>query len=372
MASPKDIDSASAAELALVDLLYDELDEEEAEAARERVEADDSLSAELSAFRDLRSLLSELPDEDPPAAVSAKLLHAAAERAPAKAKTDEETGFFAWFRRLFQPLMMHPALSAAATLVLVAGVAGALYVSGRVKFSEPTTSPATDSRVRGELHRDLPAATTPGAKRTAETPVSTESTLPTQQAAEPATKGGAVAPRPPADEPMKAPSTTARNRKKAGRAEAKPKSPDLGLMLDGESDDTAKDRGGESTGEEAQRELTEKAPADKKADNSRADDFGEAGGSVGTGNTIEVTPRNEPVLKKPAEEKSKEEERASRLTEVKKLHDRALRAAKDNECDAVISIGAQIRKLDPQYYKKSFLTDARLRSCRSTAPNAFE
>jgi len=69
---------------------------------------------------------------DPPQSVSALLLQEAARRAPKPAH--EAAG---WFHRFTRSFMMHPAMAAAAMLVLVVGVAGTLYMRhGDQMFAE--------------------------------------------------------------------------------------------------------------------------------------------------------------------------------------------------------------------------------------------
>lgn len=143
MATPGDMDENvdTAREHALVlELLYGELDDTQVGDAERTVAADDALAAELEAFGQVRGLMRQLPDEDPPQAISAKLMHAAAEQAPAATgpRVEPGGGFVAWVKKFFMPLAMHPAATAIATMVLVVGVAGALYVTGNWKVSEPT------------------------------------------------------------------------------------------------------------------------------------------------------------------------------------------------------------------------------------------
>ena len=96
---------------------------------------------------------------DPPQAISAVLLQEAARRAP-KVATEGET----WFQRFLRSFMQHPAMAAAAMLVLVVGVAAAISRNGG-GFAEQTvdTSAATStpSAPRGPEAREAPAAAAP-------------------------------------------------------------------------------------------------------------------------------------------------------------------------------------------------------------------
>lgn len=140
MAERKDTDSL------LMDWLYEPGEEQEpAEPEDEEVSAH---QGELDSFRRVREAFRELPDEEPPPALTAILMHEAAKRAPARParaatveRDDEERGFFAWLGRIFGTMMAHPAATAAATLLVVAGLAGSLYVRGHTG-SEPQAGSA--------------------------------------------------------------------------------------------------------------------------------------------------------------------------------------------------------------------------------------
>ena len=76
--------------------------------------------------------------EEPPSAISAQLLAAAAEAAPRPAAA-AAAGPGLWQRIVdfFGSVAHHPGLAAAATLLVVAGVAGTLYVTGRSDVAQP-------------------------------------------------------------------------------------------------------------------------------------------------------------------------------------------------------------------------------------------
>jgi len=115
----------------MMDWLYQELDESSSARVAEHVQGCPRCSAEASALQRTREAFRELSPVEPPVAVSAILLHEAARRAPAAAAVPArggEDGFWARLRSWFRPIAMHPAAAAIATLVLVAGVAGTLYV----------------------------------------------------------------------------------------------------------------------------------------------------------------------------------------------------------------------------------------------------
>src|SRR6187551_3718040 len=83
----------------------------------------DDLKSARTAVRESRIFELQV---DPPQAVSALLLQEAHRRAPKRApERDEKEGWFYRFSRMF---LAHPAMAAAAMLVLVVGVAGTVYM----------------------------------------------------------------------------------------------------------------------------------------------------------------------------------------------------------------------------------------------------
>lgn len=140
-AGPEGRDAPAPDDLMLVDLLYGELDEDARGRAEQRVREDQALGRDLDAFSSLRTLMRELPEAEPPDSLSAKLMHAAAAEVSgsrAAAENDEEPqSLWSRLKSLFLPIAMHPGLAAAASVVLVSGIAGVLYVSGDLKPAVP-------------------------------------------------------------------------------------------------------------------------------------------------------------------------------------------------------------------------------------------
>ena len=118
----------------MMDWLYQELDESSSARVAEHVQGCARCAAEATALQRTRAAFRDLSPVEPPMSVSAILMHEAARRAPAVAvaaaprAADAEGGFWARVRSWFRPIMLHPAAAAVATLVLIAGVAGTLYV----------------------------------------------------------------------------------------------------------------------------------------------------------------------------------------------------------------------------------------------------
>ena len=92
---------------------------------------------------------------EPPQSVSAMLLQEAARRAPRKIDSEKRS----WLQRLMMSLVAHPAMAAAATLVLVVGVAGSLYMrNGGDQFADKTAVTESTNATRTDPAMQAPAA----------------------------------------------------------------------------------------------------------------------------------------------------------------------------------------------------------------------
>lgn len=109
----------------LMDYLYQELDPSSAERFEAHLHSCPGCTELISGFEATRSAFRELPEEDPPAAVSAFLL-----REAAAAVAPEQEGFWERLRQGLRAMVMHPAMSIATTLVLVLGVSFYVYRQG--------------------------------------------------------------------------------------------------------------------------------------------------------------------------------------------------------------------------------------------------
>jgi hypothetical protein len=155
--------------------LYGELDAREAARLEAHLEAHPQDRAELASLRRTREVMRELPLLEPSAALTAKLMHEAARQAPRKAVAvplaEEGGGIGAWLGRIFRPVLLHPAMAGAATLLLVGGVAGTLYLRGeraampRVASSQPAPAaePAPESGAVAHWGGNLEEAPAPEA-----------------------------------------------------------------------------------------------------------------------------------------------------------------------------------------------------------------
>ena len=123
----------------LVGALYGELTP--AEEARLAAHLE-SHPADRSALEDLKTARAAVRESrvfedqhEPPQAISAMLLQEAHRRAPKATPAREPVEKESWFARLARSVFAHPAMAAAAMLVLVVGVAGTLYMTKGDQFA---------------------------------------------------------------------------------------------------------------------------------------------------------------------------------------------------------------------------------------------
>lgn len=191
----------------LVGALYGELTPAEQARLTAHLEArpaDRKVLENLRATRDVirGSAVMARPIEPPPG-VSALLLQEAARRAPKRVADGEPRG---WLAKFFSSFVAHPALASVASLVLVVGVAGTLYLkSGGEPLAEkeivqaPAASPSSESK----LSRSPPSAAEPSAAE-ASTPApsrSRSSGAPSDPSAYPPSASDVAVAQPPATEP---------------------------------------------------------------------------------------------------------------------------------------------------------------------------
>lgn len=142
----------------MLDWLYDELDEDRREQVDAHVEDCARCAAEAGSLRRTRELFDDLPScAEPPASLTAILLHEAARHAPSPKRqvaTDPAASVGLWQRlkELFRPIAMHPAAAAVASLILVAGVAGTLYVRSGSEMAQPERRPDLASGAAASDH----------------------------------------------------------------------------------------------------------------------------------------------------------------------------------------------------------------------------
>ncbi len=127
----------------LVDWLYGELDSADVERFESHMKSHPEDAAEAQAMLRVRSCAKGFIEAEPPDTLTTILMHEAACQAKA---SDKGAGLWSAFLNFFQPIFLHPAASAMASIVLVVGVAGALYVrQGSDMIAEPTASSSAEA-----------------------------------------------------------------------------------------------------------------------------------------------------------------------------------------------------------------------------------
>lgn len=146
----------------LVGALYGELtpaDEARLAAHLEAHPADrgalDDLKSARAKVRESR-IFEDAGSVEPPQHISALLLQEAHRRAPKRAVATDGAERESWFFRFTRMFLAHPAMAAAAMLVLVVGVAGTMYVKKGANYAD-RTAPATNAET---------ASAPPGADQT--------------------------------------------------------------------------------------------------------------------------------------------------------------------------------------------------------------
>lgn len=328
----------------LVSLLYGELEPEETERAGARVASDQELTERLGDMRRVRELFSQMADEEPPSRLTAQLMAEAARSAPQMraAAAPAQAGLWARFVSWLQPLVQRPALAAACSLLLVAGVASLLYVRKGEELT--STAPTTTSADTGTATATGEAAEPPPAPPvTAATPADTSGANlegdAEQSSDEPAKKAASE----PAEKPL------SRRRKAASTA------PGTGKAYD-KSPAKPTVKSGTVYGLSEQ----EMVPAEEPKLGNQA---GPTGGAS-------APPRQKaepaPPAAEPAPAPPTSDSKAAPPPDVRELHKRAIDAALDNRCPEVRTLAGQVRATDSTYYGKSFASDQRLQKCLSS------
>ena len=344
----------------LVDLLYGELPPDEERAIRARVAGDPNLSAQLSELERVREMVRALPDEEPPPAISAQLLAHAAQAAQRRGGTAPVVapGFWSRLRSWFQPIIAHPGLAAACSVVLVAGVAGVLILRQGDKLTSATRT------AEPEPQADVPSATdgdemSPGASAAA--PPAAES-APTGAAGGEASalEGDEVPAEAPADEPAGVVSSDKARTARRPRAYRMPDGKDARRQDERAKQDAPASKGGVLG-------MTE-----EKAAREASDDADESGAAAGRAEEIEQQQGAEapaepapPPASAPAAPQPSQTAADPSSGEARALHEQAIKAAAARRCLEVQSLDQKIRSLDPAYHERSVLRDKRLAVCLS-------
>ncbi len=333
----------------LVALLYGELDSEQAARTGARVDADPALAARLGEMRRVRELFSAMEDEEPPGRLTAQLMAEAARSAPQAraAAARREAGIWARFISWLQPLVERPALAAAASLVLVAGVAGVLYM----KKGEELTSTTPASTPVSE--QPPPAATGEGAAEPPAPPVATAIPADSTGADMNAQDEGVIAGAEPAKQ--RAPTREVARRKQAPGGQATNKNKEMAY-------DKAPAKPTVKSGTVYGLSEQEMVPREEPAAGGGAAPSTPAAGDAEQKKADDAPmPEPAPQTPPPPAPATKSAPRPDAPT----LHKRAIDAALDHRCDEVRSLAGQVRAADPSYYAKTFSPDKRLQACLS-------
>jgi hypothetical protein len=376
----------------LIGALYGELtlaDEARLTAHLESHPTDRSALANLTSAREaVRASRIFQVQLDPPQAVSALLLQEAARRAPRHVPIRDDRSE-SWFQRFTRSFMAHPAMAAAAMLVLVVGIAGTMYMRTGDQFADKGAVVAQQAPVP-------PAAADHGlATITAST-------------AGKADKGGDVSP------------VVANVRQDEARDPKAAAGSAYRVDLDGSVDDNklkgdslqaalSKDAVHESherkkgievrTEDTAPRELegykpqvVVKPPAAKvtvatpkeeqkqqiaDGEVARGNSFGNGSGNANANNGVpgggapaQAPAHTAPPPPPPADRPADKVTDATTLAMAKDWHARAKAAVRASNCADAAKLVAQISTSAPEYYRDSVATDRDLKPCSAYIQNA--
>lgn len=340
----------------LVSLLYGEMEADEAARTRARIAGDPTEAARLDEMRRVRDLFSSLEDEEPPSRLTAQLMAEAARAAPqqrrAAAAGQPEAGFWARFVSWLQPIVQRPALAAAASLVLVAGVAGVLYMK---KGEELTSTAPTAERAEPPAGRTaLDGTTGAAAEAPAATPPVTAAEEPAamadgedqlaDDADDEAAKSEAASTRSTTSKPM------AKRRKAAESAPSGKGAFDKAPVKPGVKSGTVYG-------------LSEQEMVPRDQSQAGAEGGGAVGGAAsGAQNKSDDAPATQAPEPAPATPPAADKKAPARPS-VQELHRRAVDAALDKRCAEVKVLAGQVRSSDAGYYSRTFAGDKRLQSC---------
>lgn len=350
MADRQDIDAL------MVGALYGELDAAESVRLETHLSSHPEDRAAMQGLERTRATLrrgiEDMPSAEPPQAISAVLLQAAARRAPARAAAATEPegdGMWARFVDWFRRGAMHPAVAAAAVLVLVAGTATALWVRGKGGVTEPTADRHAAAPSAEAEHAPAAAATAPSqaagsgsagadlydvdtANADEVLGASLDEQAKSEEANQVARSGKGSAPG--------AKEGRSRDKNAAGYLEVDgvDKAPPLKDMPS--SDDELK--------------LDTPADEDQAGDGAKRDERGATSGAAGGGGAGKAAaPSPEPRSDDPADEQW-----------ARTAHTRLVKLVSDGKCPEAGRLGAEIKDRAPEYYAANVANDRDIRQCK--------
>jgi hypothetical protein len=364
-------------DLLLVDWLYDELEPAEAVRFTRHIEGCDACGHVAESLLQVRTLMRALPEEQPSAGLSARILRQAVELAPANR---QRRGLWAWLAGSLELAWAHPAAAALATLMLVAGVAGALFARGQLEMASPAQAPAVEHVARREL-LERPSEERAGATPVA-TPASSTTAMPPSEQGDSLDVAAPVVPAPEIDAPSDKKTIASSVSAKRARPSAPATQSKLrgGLAMEVESGsrrDMLAQRVAEPQRAPAGLAMDRAQLADERAEAAASPD-GDDVGYEGAGASAEMRP--EPARaaapSEPAPTAKNERERAKGRAATRKaddgawtesMHD-ALRAAlRDQACARAVRLADDLRARDPGYYRTHIASSKELAACRQAA-----
>lgn len=354
----------------LVGALYGELDGDDRARLDAHLASHPADRAALDGLRSTRALLRDSNaaatfEVDPPAVISARLLQEAARRAPAPRAGE---GLLAWFAGLFRPIASHPALSAAAALVLAVGIGGVLLRKGELKAVQPPGPAISENQSKTLEERAAAPATMGPADSFAvklddgrDNLATGSAALPSQPAAQdPAPGRGPVAGEGGADRSgngAKDRGTRAAATRPAPKGAAAP-----GLLAIDKQDADAP----------AMRSLDDEVAADEAAapaEPAREQDERPAvrAGSTMVGGAQAAPPSIAPAAPAPdpGAATAVQKQEAQVTAWARDQHARMVKLVNAGKCTEAGEIGAAILRKAPEYYAAEVANDRQVRSCQA-------
>lgn len=362
MADRTDIDAL------LVGALYGELgpaDEARLAAHLESHPADRTTLADLTRTRQTvrESRIFELQLE-PPHAVSARLLQEAAR----SSKSTERAAGGGWVQRFLRSFAAHPAMAAAAMLVVVVGVAGTLYVRGH-DLVPSETSPVTTAApaVTASAPAQPAPANSVASEGTAASNAPSEKRAMAKQSASPP---------PPAPPPPASPAAPAAKRESAKSSGV------AGIELRrNELQPKDFDGRGERPADRADRRAKPTRAASDDVVASQVSDSAAGGAASAPEPVAEIAaapkaedkapakPAPAPITRGKTLAKSAPAPDASEAdakggsTWVRRQHDQVIALVRANDCRGAASAAVEIYSRAPDYYAANVAGDRSLKSC---------
>lgn len=361
----------------VVDWLYDELDPAEAARITRHVDGCAACWQTAESLVQVRALFRAMPEEEPPGAISARVLREAAAHAASRQERGLGQLVSAWITGAFGRAFAHPAAAAVASLVLVAGVAGALFARGQLEMAAPRHESAAIHRddVRGE--KGAVAGFTGGSESRAAAP-DPEAVQPSEMA-EAGLGDDASRDR---DRPSGTRAQLSEGKRGVERARrALPARP--APRADREVERGLAARAGDAEEQTAllAQDVVGEARQERPADR---DGEGYVGGSGAAGNeTFVQAPAAAAPSQKAAETSAglDESEPAPPATETanpklrteswaESQHAELRAALRDQQCTRALGIASDIQAREPGYYRSQLASSKELAACRATGRKA--